>query len=90
MYLLNHRVPLEKNIFDEWLKPAPSQMPRGMPNDVEEGFRRPFLREVADHFKITSGGTISGWWQRHHKSILKAAGIEPPKEKEKEPAAKNR
>ncbi len=69
LFLYNHRIPLEKNEFDEWIKPTRSQIVRGMPNNVEEGFRRPFLQEVAAYFKISSGKCISDWWSKR-QSIL--------------------
>ncbi|KAI0457719.1 hypothetical protein F5B21DRAFT_462881 [Xylaria acuta] len=68
LFIENHRIPIEKTTGSgHLLPPTPSQTLAGA-SVVEEGFRRPFLREVAEYFKI-SKSTIAYWWSQREKIL---------------------
>ncbi|KAI2636787.1 hypothetical protein GGS21DRAFT_489550 [Xylaria nigripes] len=66
LFLENHRIPLQKDHVGWPIQPSGSQLLAGA-TTVEEGFRRPFLREAAAYFKISSIKIISCWWAKWHK-----------------------
>ncbi|KAI0911726.1 DDE superfamily endonuclease-domain-containing protein [Ustulina deusta] len=62
LFIENHRIPLDLNVNGKYISISGSQTLIGASPVVEEGFRRPFLREAAAYFKISSKQCISNWW----------------------------
>ncbi|KAI1828253.1 hypothetical protein F4861DRAFT_173790 [Xylaria intraflava] len=59
LFLKNHRIPLERNIFDLLKLPPGCPCVHGE-SPVEYGYRKPFLREASDCFKVPKR-TILDW-----------------------------
>jgi hypothetical protein len=61
LFLVHHRIPLERNIYGEYVN-VPGRKLTGMDSVEEEGYRRPTMKEAREYFKIKNKTTISGWW----------------------------
>jgi hypothetical protein len=61
LFLLHHRISLERNIYGEYVN-VPGRKLTGMDPVEEEGYRRPTMEETREYFKIKHKTTISGWW----------------------------
>ncbi|KAI2633959.1 DDE superfamily endonuclease-domain-containing protein [Xylaria nigripes] len=59
LFLENHRIPLKYDCVG-WTIKAHGKLAGAGP--VEDGFRRPYLREAAAYFGITNPGVIYKWW----------------------------
>jgi hypothetical protein len=59
LFLVHHRIPLERNIYGEYVN-VPRRKLTGMDPVEKKGCRRPTMEEAREYFKIKNKTTISG------------------------------
>jgi hypothetical protein len=60
LFLVHHRIPLERNIYGEYVN-VPERKLTGMNPVEEEGYKRPTMEEAREYFKIKNKTIISDW-----------------------------
>jgi hypothetical protein len=61
LFLMHHRIPLERNIYGEYVN-VPGHKLTGMDPAEKKGYKRPTMEEAREYFKIKNKTTISGCW----------------------------
>jgi hypothetical protein len=59
LFLIHHRIPLEWNIYGEYVN-VPGHKLTSMDPVEEKGYRRSAMEEAREYFKIKNKTTISG------------------------------
>ncbi|KAI1819616.1 hypothetical protein F4861DRAFT_126034 [Xylaria intraflava] len=80
LFIQNHRIPLEYDRLGYEIRPSGSQILAGAP-PVEEGFRRPYLREASAYFGVPVR-TIANWWAAKDKIFGPHTPKRSPKKRE--------
>ncbi|KAI0184938.1 DDE superfamily endonuclease-domain-containing protein [Xylaria flabelliformis] len=69
LFIDNHRIPVTQTTREGALMPPNSSRILAGASPVEEGYRRPYLREVAEYFKISNQTTIRYWWAQRERIL---------------------
>ncbi|KAI0855431.1 DDE superfamily endonuclease-domain-containing protein [Xylaria cubensis] len=69
LFLDNHRIPITQTTRDGDVMPPNTSRTLVGAFSVEKGYRRPYLKEVAEYFKISSHSTIQYWWSQREKIL---------------------